>query len=164
MALGEIGVILKATTNEGAEAKTTAKDKKGRKDGWDIRFPTLCCREDSKIDSGFYQSHEDLSRTPRRQMPNYSNRHFKESPACKSRSDCCYPNSGKNISSSDAESDWGSFQHRTRSQGVAYWFHSVCLTKYLSGQINPLPSHSLSIGNHQFSNSFGQSISRWNVQ
>jgi hypothetical protein len=64
MALGEIGVILKATTNEGKGEKTTAKDKKGRKAGWGIRFPTLCCREDSKIDSGFYQSHEDLPGTP----------------------------------------------------------------------------------------------------
>ncbi len=63
MALGEIGGILKATTNEGAEEKTTAKGKKGRKGDWSIRFPTLCCREDSKIDSGLYQSHEDLPGT-----------------------------------------------------------------------------------------------------
>jgi hypothetical protein len=64
MALGEIGGISEAPTNEGTEEKTTAKDKKGRKDDRAILFPTLCCREDSKIDSGFYQSHEDLSGTP----------------------------------------------------------------------------------------------------
>jgi hypothetical protein len=65
MALGQIGVILKANTNGGtAEEKATAKGKRGRKDGWDIQFPTLCCREGSKIDSGLYQSHEDLSGTP----------------------------------------------------------------------------------------------------
>ena len=63
MALEEIGVILKATTNEGAEGKAKAKGKKGRKDDRGIRFPTLCCREDRKIDSGFYESHEDLSGT-----------------------------------------------------------------------------------------------------
>ncbi len=64
MALEKIGVILKATTNEGAEEKIAAKDKKGGKPERDIRFPTLCCREDSKINSGLYQSHEDLSGTP----------------------------------------------------------------------------------------------------
>jgi hypothetical protein len=65
MALGEIRVILilKATTNEGAEEKATAKSKKDRKADRDIRFPTLCCREDSKINSGFYQSYADLSET-----------------------------------------------------------------------------------------------------
>jgi hypothetical protein len=66
MALGEIRVIfiLKATTNEGPKEKATAKGKKSRKADRDIRFPALCCREDSKIDFGFYQSHENLSRTP----------------------------------------------------------------------------------------------------
>jgi hypothetical protein len=65
MALGQIGLTLKATTNEGAEEKITAKDKKGRKGDRGIRFPTLCCREDSKIDCGFNQSHEDLPGTPK---------------------------------------------------------------------------------------------------
>jgi len=76
MALGEIGVILEATANEGEGENTTEKDKEDRKADRDIRFSTLCCREDSKIDSGFYKSHEDLPGTPKRQMPNYRNRHF----------------------------------------------------------------------------------------
>jgi hypothetical protein len=55
----------------------------------------------------------------------------------------------KTFSSSDAKSDWGPFQHRTRPKGIGDWFNSVCLIEYLSGQVIPSPSHSLSIGNHQ---------------